>query len=168
MKKATEHHLIYENKRQPILYFVSIIVIALAVFIFYMIFSDWKEFASEYSSRFSAIAWTAFMLVAGNAMLLCIIWLNGRYVLQIEKSTENHILIKTWSISGFHKTRKYPESMLENPIFNFGNASFSHVPTVKASWWKLKAPNGKSFVVDLQGEFFYSFKESNRLKKNKL
>src|SRR5690606_39826967 len=91
MKKDDKNHLICESKRQPALYFISIITVALSIFVFYMIFSDWEEFALEYSSEFSAVAWTVYMLVAGNAMLVCMLWMNGRYILQIKKADENYI-----------------------------------------------------------------------------
>src|SRR5690606_41481887 len=45
----------------------------------------------SYSSEFSAVAWTVYMLVAGNAMLVCMLWMNGRYILQIKKADENYI-----------------------------------------------------------------------------
>src|SRR5690606_3159371 len=124
MKKDDKNHLIYESKRQPALYFISIITVALSIFVFYMIFSDWEEFALEYSSEFSAVAWTGYMLVAGNAMLVCMLWMNGRYILQIKKADENYIFIKTWSILGFHKTRKYPADIFLSTVFYNGISNY--------------------------------------------
>jgi len=148
MKKDDKNHLIYESKRQPALYFISIITVALSIFVFYMIFSDWEEFALEYSSEFSAVAWTVYMLVAGNAMLVCMLWMNGRYILQIKKADENYIFIKTWSILGFHKTRKYPADILKTTVFHKGISKYPDTPVVVAPYSVIKTPKGKKLILD--------------------
>lgn len=153
MKKMLENNLLYKSKRQPILFFVSILTLALSVFVFYMIFSDWSEFALEYSSKFSAIGWTIFMLIAGNIMLVCMLWLNGRYVLRIEKADEKYIFIKTWSILGIHKTRKYPSEILKNPVYYPGVIKTYRTPVVVAPYSVIKTLSGKKLILDEQGSW---------------
>ncbi len=147
--------MLYHNKRAITLHLVSVLTLALSVFVSYMIFSDLDGFFEEYSSKASGIAWLIFMLVMGNAMLVCMLWLSGKYVLEIIQSETNksEITVKTWSLFGLYRTKTYPKAMLENRKFHFGKANFSHVPTVNAPWYQLKTPSGKTMVMDLQGEF---------------
>jgi hypothetical protein len=135
---------------------------ALSAFVFWMIFSDIDGFFKEYSSRASGIAWMIFFLVAGNCMLVCMLWLSGRYVLQISETANGELEVETWSFWGLYCKRKYPGSILINPKFHYGRTAFSHVPTVNAPWWGLKTPRGKSLVVDLQGTFFFDWQNIPR------
>jgi hypothetical protein len=62
--------LLYINKRSFTMYFVSLITVAMSIFVFYMIFSDLDGFFLEYSSRATGIAWMIFMMCCGNILLL--------------------------------------------------------------------------------------------------
>ncbi len=152
--------MLYQNKRGVTLHLVSLLTLALSIFVSYLIFSDLDRFFQEYSSKISAILWLMFMLVMGNVMLICMLWLSGKYVIEIIQSNddEENIVVKTWSIFGFYRSKIYPKGILEHTKFHFGKANFSHVPTVNAPWWQLKTPNGKVLVVDMQGEFSPNFK----------
>lgn len=153
MKKATENLLIYESKRQSVLYFVSVLTLATSVFVLYMIFSDWEEFASEYSSKFSAIGWTIFMIITGNIMFVCVLWLSGKYILQIKQADENHLFIKTWSILGFHKTQKFPAEILKTAVSHIGMTKTHRSPVVIAPYSVLKTLSGKKLILDEQGSW---------------
>ncbi len=140
--------LLYHNKRQATLYFVSLLTLALSVFTCYMIFSDWDAFAAEYRSDLSAIGWAIFMLVTGNVMLGCMVWLSGRYILRIEQTGEKHVSIQTWSIIGMYKTRVYPLEMLRTAVFYKGVSNYPNAPGVVAPYSVLKTPNGKKLILD--------------------
>ena len=159
--------MLYQNKRAVTLHLVSLLTLALSVFVLYMIFSDLDGFFIEYSSKASGIGWMIFMLLAGNVMLGCMFWLSGRYVLQISALENRQVIVKTWSFLGIYHTTAYPETILKTPKFHFGKANFSHVPTVNAPWWKLKTPNGKTLVVDMQGDFSINFKDYDQNLKPK-
>lgn len=62
--------MLYQNKRAVTLHLVSLLTLALSVFVLYMIFSDLDDFFIEYSSKASGIGWMIFMLLAGNVMLV--------------------------------------------------------------------------------------------------
>lgn len=159
------HKILYQNHRKLTLHAVSLLTLALAAFVVYMIFFDLDGFFSEFSSQATGIAWIIFFLLAGNSMLVCMFWLSGRYVLEITKlENQEELIIKTWSIFGFYHKKRCPAGVLENPEFRFGKANFSHVPTVNAPWWKLKDQNGRTLVVDMNGKFFLDFKEKTTLK----
>jgi len=81
------------------------------------------------------------------------LWLSDRYILKIERLTENEISIKTWSVFGFHQTKTYPKNILESTKFHKGQANFYSTPTVNAPWIQLKTPRGKLLIMDIQGEF---------------
>lgn len=153
MKEETKYQLLYRSNRQPALYFISVLTLALSIFVFYMIFSDWSGFALEFSSRFSAIAWAIFMLVAGNIMFCAVLWLNGKYILRIEQADENYIFIKTWSLFGVHKTRKYPADILSTAIFYTGITKGYRTPLVIAPYSILKTSSGKKLVLDKRGSW---------------
>lgn len=151
--------MLYQNRRAVTLHIISLLTLTLSVFVLYMIFSDLEVFLKEYSSNAAGIGWMIFMLLAGNIMLGAMLWLSGRYVLRIWASENGQVMVQTWSFFGIYRTSHYPETILKNPQFRFGNANFSHVPTVNAPWWKLKTPKGKTLVLDMQADFSFDFKE---------
>lgn len=87
-------------------------------------------------------------------MLVCMLWLSGRYILQIEKADEQHIFIKTWSIIGIHKTRKYPLAILKTETYYKGVSNHLNAPVVVAPYSVLKTTTGKKLILDEQGKFF--------------
>jgi hypothetical protein len=146
--------MIYESKRQPALYFVTLVTLSLSVFVSWMIFSAGDDFNREFSSPSSALAWKVIFLLGGNIMLLCMVWLNGRYVLEITKAEDEIVSVKTWSILGLHRTRRYPRSILtEGCKFHSGQAWIDTGPRVNAPWLRLRTPEGRLLVVDAQGSF---------------
>lgn len=153
----------YKNSRSLTLYFVTIVTLALSIFVVYMIFNDLDAFFEEYSSRVSGIFWFTFMLVAGNIMFACMLWLSGRYILKIELADENHILITTWSMLGFHKTEKHPAEILKTETFCKGVSNHFNAPVVVAPYSILKTTTGKKLILDEQG--FFELK--TRLSKTK-
>ena len=146
--------IIYQSKRQPALYFVTVVTLSLSVFVSWMIFSAGDDFNREFSSPASAHAWKIIFLVGGNIMLLCMLWLNGRYVLEIREAEDETVVVKTWSIFGLHRTRRYPKSILTGDRkFHSGQAWVDTGPRVNAPWIRLKTPGGRLLVVDAQGSF---------------
>ena len=152
-KKPNLPPVIYTNNHSLKLYMVSLLILSLSVFVFYMIFSDLDDFYKEYSSKLSGTMWMIFMIVLGNAMFVCMLWLSGRYVLKIEHSEERFVSVKTWSILGLHKTEKYPKSILDNIKYYPGYTHIRGTPAANAPWFKLKTPKGKILVIDTQGHF---------------
>lgn len=150
MKKGIKqkYTVTYINRRTPTLYMVTLITVALSIFTFYMIFSDLDNFFVEYSSRQSGILWMVFFLIAGNIMLGCMLWLSGRYILRIEEAEEGFVYIKTWSIIGRHKTRKYPDNLLDTAMFRKGVSNHPGAPVVVAPYSVLKTPTGKKLILD--------------------
>ncbi len=146
------HTTLYENFRSTTLHLVSLVTIALAIFVLWMIFHDLEGYLAEFRSLETAAGWTLFFMAAGSAMLSCMIWLSGRYVLSIIQEG-NCVRIKTWSILGLHKTKAYPVSILNACEFKTGKSNFLNSPVVIASWLKLKTPVGKTLVIDLDGKF---------------
>lgn len=151
MKKETNYQLIYKSNRLVVLYFVSVLTMVLSIFVIFMIFSNWSRFAMEFDSKFSAIAWAIFMLIAGNIMFCAVLWLNGKYILRIEQADEHFVFIKTWSIFGIHKTRKYPADILNSATFYNGITKSYRTPVVIAPYSILKTSSGKKLVLDEQG-----------------
>ncbi|WP_026752336.1 hypothetical protein [Sediminibacterium sp. C3] len=107
----------------------------------------------EYSDLVYGYIAFAFFLVAGNAMLMAMVWLSGRYVLKIEHINPNELVITTWSITGFNKSFTQDIQLLTDVKYIKGNARFSGVPSVNAPWLKLKTNENKTLVVDMQGDF---------------
>lgn len=154
MKKKTDFPvLIYQNKRKSTLNFVSMICLGLSFFVFYMIFHDLEGFFMEYSDIVYGYLALSFFLIAGNIMLLTMVWLSGRYVLMIKQINHNELLISTWSIIGFHKSFVQDVQLLKDVAFISGDAHFSGVPKVNAPWIKLITSKNKTLVVDIQGDF---------------
>lgn len=161
IKRSEPTLIIYTNNRSRTLYIVSLLTFLLSVFVFYMIFSDLNDFYEEYSSKLSGTIWMIFMIIMGNLMLLCMLWLNGRYVLKIENAEKEFIKIKTWSIFGFHKTKTHPNSILNNIKYYEGYTHINGTPTVNAPWFKLKTTKGKMLIIDAQGDFNKQLKTRN-------
>lgn len=148
-----QQKLIYKNSRSLTLYFVSVVTFALSIFVCYMIFSDLDTFFEEYSSRVSGIFWLLFMLVAGNIMFVCMLWLSGRYILKIEQTDEIFILITIWSMLGVYRTEKHPVEILKTEKFYKGVSNHFNAPVVVAPYSVLKTTTGKKLILDQQGFF---------------
>lgn len=154
MKRQTDFPvLLYQNNRKHTLNAVGMICLGLSIFVFYMIFHDLDGFFMEYSDLVYGYIAFAFFLVAGNAMLMAMVWLSGRYVLKIEHINPNELVITTWSITGFNKSFTQDIQLLTDVKYIKGNARFSGVPSVNAPWLKLKTNENKTLVVDMQGDF---------------
>lgn len=151
--KNKQQPTIYTNERQLTLCTVSLLTISLSIFTAYMIFSDLDSFLMEFSSKISGIIWMILMMILGNIMLICMIWLSGRYVLKIENAEEGFINIQTWSILGFYKKRKYPKDILNQQKYHEGYTKFNGVPAANAPWIQIKTQEGKTLIIDAQGEF---------------
>lgn len=74
------------------------------------------------------------------------LWISGKYVLQITKANENYIFVKTWSIFGFHKIRKFPADMLKTAVYQTGVYKYPNTPVVSAPYSILKTPSGKQLM----------------------
>lgn len=154
MKKQTDFPvLLYQNSRKYTLNAVGMICLGLSVFVFYMIFHDLDVFFMEYSDPVYGYIALTFFLIAGNAMLVAMVWLSGRYVLLIELIDPNKLKVTTWSMTGFHKSFIQDIQLLTDVQFIKGDAHFSGVPKVSAPWLKLKTSENKILVVDLLGDF---------------
>lgn len=148
-----ENRTLYVNKRSKTLYAVSILTATLSVFVFYMIFSNLELFLQEFETNVHAIFWTTFMVIMGNIMFLCMLWMSGRYVVRVTQLPDEFVAIKTWSILGWNRTKIYPESVWKNSVYQEGKANYHGVPSVNAPWLRLKTPSGKTLVVDLDADF---------------
>lgn len=149
---------LYKNHRSLTLYFCSLVSIAMPIFCNYMIFSDFQSFKTEFSSDFSAYCWTAFMIILAHSIFLVMIWLSGKYLLEIKQIDNDWIQIKTWSIIGFHKTTTEPIDILKKQKYNSGYSKFQGAPAVNAPYLTLRTTKGKKLIVDLKAEFFDTFK----------
>lgn len=154
--------VLYQNKSAITLYLVSLLTLVLSVFVFYMIFSDLDNFFTEYSSKLSGIGWLIFFLVMGNSLLACMIWMSGRYILQIKRIDDNNILIKTWSIIGFNKNRSYPVTIFNAAIYKKGVSKYLGAPIVIAPYSILKTPTKKRLILDELGTFNIETKVKNK------
>jgi len=128
---------------------VSLLTAGLSVFTFYMIFFDLDNFFIEYSSKLSGIFWMIYFVIFGNILLICMLWLSGRYILKIEEAEEGFVYIKTWSIIGLHKTQKYPREILDTATFHKGVSNHPGAPVVVAPYSILRTPNGKRLIWDV-------------------
>lgn len=154
MKKQTDFPvLVYQNNRKYTLNAVGMICLGLSIFVFYMIFHDLNGFFMEYSNPVYGYIALTFFLIAGNAMLVAMVWLSGRYVLKIVQNTPNELIVTTWSITGFSKSFIQDKQLLAEVDFIKGDAHFSGVPRVNAPWLQLKTSKNKTLVVDIQGDF---------------
>ncbi len=82
------------------------------------------------------------------------LWLSGRYILQIEQIDEETIAIKTWSAIGWHKTRNHSKKILQTQQFYPGRSIHWGAPSVNAPYSIIKTERGKKLLLDEQGEFF--------------
>jgi hypothetical protein len=51
------------------------------------------------------------------------------------------------------KTEILEVSCLENMSFREGHFNFPQAPIFNAPWYKMKSPNHKTYIIDLQGTF---------------
>lgn len=154
------HHLkgklLYKSRRSLILHLLSVMTLSLFVYVIYLIFSDLSGFMEAFGSVSSAIFVMIIFIVLGSAMFIALCWLSGRYVLTIVRveNEKEFIQVKTWSVLGFYKTRKYHRNILKKYAYFRGESAYYEAPSVKAPWFRLKTPNGKWLVVDARGEFY--------------
>ncbi len=153
MKKRTKqkYAVAYINRRTPTLYMVTLITVALSIFTFYMIFFDLDNFFIEYSSKLSGIFWMIYFVIFGNILLICMLWLSGRYILKIEEAEEGFVYIKTWSIIGLHRTKRYPKAITTSGTYYHGRANLPSTPVVNAPFSVLRTPSGKRLILDEAG-----------------
>lgn len=148
-------NILYKNNRILTLYFVAVITIALALFVYYMIIQNYHSLREEFTSTFTFISFIAFVILSTHILLATVLWIHQRYVLSIIKIDEQTIEVKTWSIIGLHGNKKYPKEILDKSDFISGQGFYGRGPVVNAPWLKLKTPDNKTLVVDLQGIFYF-------------
>lgn len=149
---------VYKNYRTKVLYAISMLAFVLALFVDFIIFSDLSLFLTDYSSKIAAIFWLFILFIVGNILFICMLWLSGRYILQIDLLHPEIINIKTWSIIGLHASKTYPMKILEQSKFHQGYLRFSEAPTVNAPWFRLQTPKGKLLIMDLRGDIRHELK----------
>lgn len=93
------------------------------------------------------------MLIMGNVMFCCILWLSGKYVLKIENAEKGFIYITTWSVLGVNKISKHPVTILKAMKYHQGYTKIPDTPATNAPWFQIKTIKGKILVIDAQGNF---------------
>ena len=151
----TDPNILYKNNRILTLYFATSITIALPLFVYYMIIHNYQSLREEFTSTFTFISFIVFVILSTHILLATILWINQKYVLRIIKIDEQTIEVKTWSIIGLHGKKQYPKEILDKSDFMSGRGFYGRGPVVNAPWLKLKTPNNKTLIVDLQGEFYF-------------
>ncbi len=86
------------------------------------------------------------------------LWVSGRYIMKIEVIDEKTIAIKTWSVTGLHKTRNYPKEILNIEKFTPRKTVIWEEPNLNATYTVIKTNTGKKLLLDKQGEFFAASK----------
>lgn len=147
--------ILYKNNRLRTLYFATTITIAMPLFVYYMIIRNFQNLRAEFTSTFTFILFIAFVILSTHILLATILWIHQKYVLRIIKIDEQTIEVKTWSIIGLHGNKQYPKEILNKTKFMDGTGFYGRGPVVNAPWLKLKTPDNKTLVVDLQGEFYF-------------
>lgn len=143
--------VLYKNNRVSMLYLFAVLSICLSLFTLYKASTDsFLSFSSLNLTVISSGLGIVLLLAAGNAFLVCILWLNNRYVTRIERIDEFHLLITTWSLFGKPKTKKHLDIVLRkaaDPIDNADN-NLHWTPDVKSPWVLIKTARGKKLIVD--------------------
>ena len=157
MKQST---LLYKSSRWPRLYYFSLFGVVLPVLVGILIFKDLDldVFFEEYRSRVLEIIWMVTMLIFSNLIWIYMLWVSGRYIMKIEVIDEKTIAIKTWSVTGLHKTRNYPKEILNIEKFTPRKTVIWEEPNLNATYTVIKTNTGKKLLLDKQGEFFAASK----------
>ncbi|MCU0395496.1 MAG: hypothetical protein MUF29_06280 [Chitinophagaceae bacterium] len=148
-----DKNLLYINGRQWTLAFVSLVSLAAAAGVDYVVWLEPASLDEEFDSPLHAWAFKGMVMVLGHAMLVAVWWLSGRYVLEMQEAAKDTLVVKTWHWLGLHRTRRYPVSLLEDAGYVEGRTRLPGRPVVHAPWLKLRTPGGKALVLDLQGKY---------------
>lgn len=143
---------VYNNYRTKVLYAISMLAFVLALFVDFMTFSDLSLFLTDYSSKIAALFLLFILFMMGNILFVCMLWLSGRYIVQIDLVHPEIIQINTWSIIGLHASKTYPMAILEQSEFHQGYLRFAEAHTVNVPWFRLQTPKGKLLIMDLRGD----------------
>lgn len=91
--------------------------------------------------------------LAGNVFLICLFWLDGRYVLRIERIDRKHVLITTWRLFRKPKTAKYYDGILRRVLPGRYVGGARSASPFRSPCTLLRTPRGKKLLIDHAGDF---------------
>lgn len=154
MRKRKTTGLIYSNNRVGMLYALSCLAAGISLFTCLKVWKDSALIFSSLNLSFpSSLLGLFVLLMVGNIFLLCLFWLDSRYVLKIERVNQNYVLITTWRLLRKSKKTRYYDGILRDvkPIEHPHNLYWT--PMVQSPWTLLKTPQGRKLVIDHSGDF---------------
>ncbi|WAC40131.1 hypothetical protein [Pedobacter sp. SL55] len=145
--------LVYQSKRENALWFVSVISLVTSCIINYLVCTG-KISNTDFSSQLSYIFWMIAFIIAGNLLMIVLLWMHGKYLIMLSILPNQMIAVTSWSIWGKHQTKTYTKANFCGHVKSYdGKSNFYNIPSVNAPFVKIKTLQGKVFIVDLQGEF---------------
>lgn len=152
--------MLYKNNRKPLLYFLTVFCLVVALGGSYFIIKNRIELINEVESKVLGNLLFAVLLLCCNVFLVIMIWYQSKYILQIwQKKDIGIVEIKTWSWFNKNQWNSYPVTIFETKEYWAGafdlNGSSGQTPV---TW--LKTPDGKKLILDHQAEFLNGFEET--------
>lgn len=154
MYRRNDIGLIYSNNREKVLYALSGLVVIIS---FFVCFRIWEDSARLFSfldlPLFVSILGLIVLSLAGNVFLICLFWLDGRYVLRIERIDRKHVLITTWRLFRRPKTVKYYDGILKTVFRGRRVGRHRSASPFRSPCTLLRTPRGKKLLIDHAGDF---------------
>lgn len=145
--------VLYDNKRKGVVNFVFAISLAISILCTYNVLSMSREtLITEFSTLFIGRLWQIFFIICGNILLFFILRYKNRYIIHIELKPYKQVVIKTWNL-GRGKTTTHDPLEFKNTDFYLGQTVLPNTPIVQAPYFKLSLNNGKTYLLDMQGDF---------------
>lgn len=163
MAGSTKYIYLATKSQKIKLWFVAGVCIVCSLFTCFMVFGITpSDIRQDHISIYTARAWQAVLLLVGNVMLGGMLYLSGRYVLQIEEKEDGSLMLELWTIIGItKKVLLAAGSWEQRSSMHEGQSNFLGTPMVDAPWIGLKTKKGKRYVIDADGDFpqsaFYFF-----------
>lgn len=151
----TKGKLLYKSKKALILYFVTFISLALAIFGTYYIIKHRQELIAEVDTVELGYLFFIFLLICCNAFLAVIWWIQDRYILEIWQE-KDEIHIRTWSLKKTKSWNTYHRTIFKTKIYWDGDFEIGDRFVQTPTTW-LKTPAGKKLILDHNGAFYESF-----------
>lgn len=153
--------LIFSSKRTKMLWFVTVLSFFLSVSInITLLTMDIDKELMEYSSLLSFVAFQIFFVIAGNILLVVMIWMSGKYAISIIVNPGNNISVKCWGIFGY-RIHTFSVNRIISSTYFAGQSNFAGAPRVNAPWIRLKTDLGNLFIIDMQGEIHHGYEVFN-------
>lgn len=105
---------------------------------------------ADFGTAGAAHAWQIGMVLLSTVLFWPLLWLSGRYVTRVERGADGAVCVQVWTLLG---SRRHAWTALQGGEIHAGHGHGLPGVQVDAPWTGYRTPQGKTLVVDAQGDF---------------